>query len=117
MEALPSYHGSSPSYDMSVDLNGNPYVVQMTWNSRTEYWHLSISDKLGGLISGIKVVPNWPLLKNHRGQITLDGELMVLPTKEGLTTIEYDGIGKDWLLLYMTEEDMTEWESYINGIG
>lgn len=117
MQELPSYHQSAPSYTMTVELNATPYIIKMNWNSRTEYWHTTISDNLGGSIAGVKVVAEWPLLKNHRGQITLEGELMVLPTKESAGAIGYDSLGKDYVLVYMTPDDMVEWEAYINGIG
>lgn len=117
MEMIPSQHTTGPDYEQTVELNGRPYVIHMTWNSRVGYWFLSISDSLGGTIAGVKVVPNWPLLKNHRGQIVLDGELIVRPTKEGLDTIEYDGLGTDWYLLYMTPEEVMEWEDIVSGLG
>lgn len=117
MLIIPSFSQDGPYYSEDVELNGKQYTIEMVWNSRTEYWHLSITHADSGSIRGIKVVPNWPLLKNHRAQIDFQGDLFVLPASVGVSEITYDGLDKDWYLCYMDEEEVQEWEDDINGIG
>lgn len=116
MQIIPSYHAVSPNYSLDVRLNEKLYHIVMIWNTRTEYWHMSITDSNGDSVQGIKVVPNWPLLKNHRAQIDFSGDLMVRPGNPSVRDIAYDGLGGDWYLVYLDEDEVQDWEDIIRGL-
>lgn len=50
-------------YDFTAVLEGKAYQFTFRWNDRGAFWTMSIADGLGiPLISGRRVVVDWPLL-------------------------------------------------------
>lgn len=53
----------TPHQTVNVDLDGVTYTLALDWSTREECWYIGISDLAGVvLVSGVKVVVNWPLL-------------------------------------------------------
>jgi len=111
MRILPSFHLESPDYTMTMDLGNNTYTIRMNWNTRSERWHMDIYDNLGGAINGIKVVEYWPLTKNHRSQIAMDGDIVVMRAVEYPKPLAYDSFNSDYNLVYLTSDEITELEA------
>jgi hypothetical protein len=51
-----------PFYTQRTVLDGITYILSFEWNEREERWYLSLADSAGvTIVSGIKVVANYPL--------------------------------------------------------
>jgi hypothetical protein len=58
-------------------LAGSTYTFEFEWMKRGGFWMLHIGDANGApLISGVKIVPEWPLLR--RDLNAMPGQLMAL---------------------------------------
>jgi len=52
----------SEDYEIEVELGDTSYLMRFTWNYRSEYWYLTLSDTDGNVIAGsLKVVVGKPL--------------------------------------------------------
>lgn len=87
-----------------VRLDGRDYLVSLTYNHRENRFYLSLADDEGApLLSGIKLLSNWPILFRHRYNTELPpGELMVVETTTGEPpTLTELGEGKRCELQYV----------------
>lgn len=51
------------AFSCDVDLDAARYRLQFTWNTRGRFWSLDVLERSGAsIVSGIRVVANWPLL-------------------------------------------------------
>lgn len=111
---LPSVSGDQV---FRIELAAQLVVFRLTWNPRTEYWHFSLEDEFGGRIDGIKIVKNWPLLKQAKGSLDFFGDLIVLPLDATAgERVGYDDLGSRFGFFYMSSVETQEWEA-ANGVG
>lgn len=77
--AIPTVQGE-PYYSQRTRLDGREYNLHFAWNQREERWYLSLHDETDApLVSSIKLVTNWPLLRFWRFDPRVPpGELMVV---------------------------------------
>jgi hypothetical protein len=63
-------------------------------------------------ISGIKLVPNWLLMRQYQAQMPLfKGDLLMVKTDENITGgITYENLNNGWGLFYVTEDEAVDWE-------
>jgi hypothetical protein len=63
-------------------------------------------------ISGIKLVPNWLLMRQYQAQMPLfKGDLLMVKTDENITGgITYENLNNGWGLFYVTEDEAIDWE-------
>jgi hypothetical protein len=74
------------NYRQIVSLSGVDYELFFAWNSRESRWYFSLSNDGVRLLSGIKVVINWPLIRPGQS----------LPMSPGmLIAIDATGAGVD----------------------
>lgn len=69
-----------PYYSQKVRLDGRDYLFHVAYNEREDRRYLSIHDEEDEpLVSGIKIIANWPLLRSYRFEPRLPpGELMAI---------------------------------------
>lgn len=79
-----------------LSLDGRVYSLELAWNMRAEGWYLSLIDAEGEPIaSGLRLVPNWPLLRYSKWRDACPpGELVAQDDASG-APIGYDDIGGD----------------------
>jgi hypothetical protein len=101
----------------SVDLeNGESVRMRIVYNSRSDYFILSIGDQNNNPIHGIKIVPNWLLLDQFKGNIDLSGDFIVFKVDdEAGDEITYDNFGIGYTLNYLSADEVDEWKE-INGL-
>ena len=89
-------------------LDGIKYKLRMLWNPSGGYWTLGIRAEDGtSLLEGIKVVPNYPLLRQCRRSILPPGELMAITQDDTLTIIGRDDFSSGKAILtYATEAEV-----------
>lgn len=72
------------SNDMLIEaqLSDSVYYIGMSWNEEAQQWVMSLRDlNQEVLISGIAVVPNWPMLYQIRRPDFPPGELIAFTPK------------------------------------
>ncbi len=67
MAAFLLSNSSDPFQSFKARLDGRDYLLSLAYNQREDRWYLSIADDEGNpIVSGIKVLANYPLLFRHR---------------------------------------------------
>lgn len=89
-------------------MDGTKYKLRMLWNSSGGYWTLSIRSESGtSLLEGIKIVPNYPLLRQYHRPNVPPGELMVITQDDTLASIgRNDFANSKVVLVYVTEDEV-----------
>ena len=68
-----------PHYTQQTELDGKTYTMEFEFIEREGFWMLHIGDQDGNqLVSGIKLVVDWSLLRRDAG--VLRGELVHMAT-------------------------------------
>lgn len=68
-----------PNWIMDIQLGANAYTLRGLWNESYQSWTLSIATIDGvPLISGMRLVLNWPLLLASSDERLPSGELIVV---------------------------------------
>jgi len=91
-----------------VTLDGTKYKLRMLWNPSGGYWTLSVRSEADvSLLEGIKVVPNYPLLRQYHRPNLPPGELMVITQDDTLDSIgRNDFADSKVVLVYVTEDEV-----------
>jgi hypothetical protein len=98
-----------PSFTEDVVLDDVRYTLAFTWNTRGEFWSLSISDvNRTPLVQGIKVVPNYDLLEGFHHLKVPAGAIVALDSSGNLDKIAYGDFSNNrkLSLLYVTEAEL-----------
>jgi len=84
-----------PYYNLRTKLDNTDYTLRFAWNQRLERWSmdiLSIQDIV--LVSGIKLVSNWPLLRYYQWDLRVpQGEVMAVDLSPDLSPPGIDDLG------------------------
>lgn len=89
--------GDTVDQDLDITLENQPFSLRVLWNTRFEYFSLTLRERDGDdLLTNIKMVNNYPLISRFRVW-TLNGDFYFLsrsgknlrPTYEDLATGEY----------------------------
>ena len=68
---------ADPFYSQVTDLDGINYILSFAYNQRETCWYLSIADiQANDLMTGIKIVSNWKLLRRGSDTGLPPGELV-----------------------------------------
>lgn len=101
----------SSSYDYQIDLGDVTYRLVIRYNTRSDRWYLSLYDAENNLlISGVKLVINYPLLSNHLSAPS-GGTLILIDTANTGEECGYEDLGRRCQLLWWPEEDYPATES------
>lgn len=85
---------------LDVTLDGQPYTLRVLWNTRFEYFSLSINEKDGdAILTNIKMVNNYPLLKRFK-RLPMAGELYFIHRGGKTYRPTFDDIGMNTYGLY-----------------
>lgn len=92
--------------------------LRLVWNTRTKSWDVQVSNTEGAELGFLRLLPNAPLLHEHRALSPIVGDIMALPLAEGSgkPLTDYDALGDSWGLFWLSPEDLAEWEA-ANGLG
>jgi hypothetical protein len=111
MIEIPVFQETSADFEQNVNLNQQLVNIRITYNIRNSYFHITVTDVNGGVIRNVKIVPRWPLLKQNRGQIVFDGDLLVLKAdNSAVDDITYENFGTGWKLYFLTPSEVQKWE-------
>ncbi|MCK5609855.1 hypothetical protein KAR91_48735 [Candidatus Pacearchaeota archaeon] len=96
-----------PAFTEEIILDNIPYRFTFTWNGRGEFWVFSIADRDEvKLISGIKVLIDFELLRKYPGRGTPPGELYAIDPSGQLETIGRNDFQDQASLVYVEEDEV-----------
>jgi hypothetical protein len=85
--AIPMFDSSS--FKISVTLDLKEYRLSFAWNSRGQYWSMSIADANGVMLrAGIRLVVSYPLNIQHTDPRLPQGLFMIIDSNEKTAMIE-----------------------------
>lgn len=101
---------SSISADQKFNVNLGEMVCEFNirWNIRAQAWFCNFVTSTGSN-NGVRIVENSNLLKNQNSLGVTGDFRAVRMTKSGVDFISYDNFGKEWSLVYGTQN---EWLAY-----
>lgn len=93
-----------PRYAETVELAGDQYRLEFSWNTRDARWYVSILTAAGDqIVMGLPIVADFPLLRRFTDTRLPDGELWAWDMSgDGLEPGQYD-LG-DRVRLFLVEE-------------
>ena len=107
MEIIPVFE--YPAYSESVVLEGKPFRFSFSWNTRGEYWSLTLSDSQGGvLLDGLKLVLGFELINEYADGRLPQGALLAADTTGTLTRIGRDDLGAKVKLFYIPAAELAD---------
>lgn len=116
MIIVPTFQKDSSDFIQTISLGGQTIILQIIYNVRAGYFFLHFTDQEGNKLDGVKMVPNWPLLKQHKALLSFAGDFVIIRADESAgDNITYDNFGTGWQLLYLDETELAAWEA-ANGL-
>lgn len=92
-----------PNYKETVTLDGTPFDLSFTWNTREQAWHLSIDRDNVRILSGVKIINSWELIGRFANVLLPSGLILVLDLAKLDELPGRDNLGTDFKLAYITE--------------
>ena len=92
-------------YFVQVLLEGKLYFLYMSWNSEARYWTMAIRDYNKNILaSGLKVVPNFPLIGRYYIEGMPPGEFVAISKSTEIAQSDFvDGYAE---MVYVTEAEL-----------
>lgn len=86
---------------VSVELDGNPYILRVLWNERFGYFSLSVSaaDETP-ILTNVKMVKNFPLIGRFRDTMLPAGDLYFVQEKGFAERAAYSDLAVTFGLYY-----------------
>jgi hypothetical protein len=98
----------APAFSQEVTLDDVPYRFRFIWNTRFEFWSMSIFDReFTPIVQGIKVVLGYELISLYRGLPVPPGEIYTVDTTDEVVRIGRDDIPDGVVqLVYVPESEL-----------
>lgn len=112
MIKIPLFTVTSAHFTQRIELNSHIIVLRIWYNTRSEYFYLTITTESGEQITNTKIVPHWLLLKQSIELLSdFEGDFIAIKdTEEAVNKITYDNFGTAYNLYYLTPADVEQWE-------
>lgn len=93
-----------PLYQIRTTLDGSEYLFRFDWNGREGRWYFSLADiNESWIVTGVKIVCNWPLLRRVTDKRRPPGELMATDFTSTGEPPGFVDLGRRVKLLYFPE--------------
>jgi len=97
----------TPNYTQQVLLDGITYIVRLHWNERERAWYFDLLDASNSpIISGRRLVANWPLLHRCADPRKPPGEIYCIDRSATGQDPGYDDVDDRIVLLYYDAEEL-----------
>jgi hypothetical protein len=94
-----------PAYTKELLLEEKSYLFTFVWNTRGEFWTVSIYDtSRNPIIEGIKLVLNYNLFKDYKHLNIPEGNLYVIDVTNNVSKIKYEDFTNERQLALIYEE-------------
>ena len=88
-----------------VVLDGNEYLMRFTYNASFDYWSWGLyEDKETPIVTGIKIVPNFPLTFFYENDNLPNGVFGCLSDKD--TVGRYDFVNESAVFIFIPSDDL-----------
>lgn len=95
-----------PAFTQRSRLDGREYVISFVWNARESRWFVELLDENADpIVSGVKVIPNFPLLRRVVDPRCPPGELAALDNA-GDDPIVFADLGTRAILVYYSAAEL-----------
>lgn len=95
-----------PSFTQRSKLDGREYVIAFVWNEREARWFFDLADENGDpIVSGVKVIPNFPLLRRVVDARCPPGELAAVDNT-GDAPILFSDLGTRAVFVYYAAAEL-----------
>lgn len=109
MIIIQTFQEASADFSQTIDLDGTPYTIRCTWNTREETWYMDLIDKrIQPILLGIKLVPNYLLTNYYSMQGLPPGDFYLWDSenKPQNFPLTFDNLGSRYILIYFTKEEL-----------
>ena len=98
----------TPWSSQLVSLSGKSYEFELTYNSRSSRWYLTISLSGVNIINSLKVIEGVDMTGRYLISEFSDGRLYCGQSRKTSDPVGRDnfGVGKDYGLVYLTNEEI-----------
>lgn len=112
MNKIPTFQNVSADFTQRIELGNQLVQIRIVYNIRSEHFYLHFEDQDLNKVTGIKIVPDWLLLRSHKAFLNFKGNLIVIKDDAPLAEmITYNSFGNGYNLYYITETEESEWET------
>lgn len=95
------------AFKETIVLESSSYVFQYNYNSRGDYWTMTISDTEDNiLIAGVKVVLDYELITSWPGRNLPEGYLLPIDSTESAVRIDRNNLGDTVDNIYLEEDEV-----------
>lgn len=114
MLLLPFHQDKSSKFSMQIDLeNDGAYTLFFFWNTRESAWFMDILDSTGETtyISGIRLVPEYALLKQYKGLPGIPkGDFFITDAESNYDGLDFDniGVGLRFQMYYISKRELQD---------
>jgi hypothetical protein len=102
---------SYPYFDEQITIDNVIYIFEFQWNTRGNFWSMTISDKNENiLIAGVKLIKNFDLLTRYSKQDILPkGIFILLATNDSSIEVTYNDVASNVVsLIYLSETEVAQ---------
>jgi hypothetical protein len=93
---------STSDQDVSIEVDGNPYILRVLWNERFGYFALSVyAADNAPILLNIKLVKNYPVTERFRDLRLPFGDFYLVQDKGNAERPAYDDLGSNFSLYYI----------------
>lgn len=117
MIQLQVFNDLSSDFEQTVTLDSYAVTLRIMWNVRSQFWEMRVTNANEDMVSGIKMVPNWPLLNQHKALMPIPGDFLLIredPYAGEFPT--FDNLGSLFNLYYLDADEVATWKA-LNGVG
>jgi len=94
-----------PCYTKVLTLDGIEYTFKFTWNTRGEFWTLSIYDtNKVTIIEGVKFVLNYNVFADYKHLNIPQGNLYIIDLTDNMSKIKFEDFNNERQLALIYEE-------------
>jgi len=112
MVILPTFQNQSARFVYDIQLGDELFRLRFSWNARETSWYMNIQNQNEeNIFTGIKLIPNYQLLRQYRSYAELpDGDFLLWDLEQNPITgeITFDNFGRRYQLLFFTREEIEE---------
>lgn len=110
MVVLPTFQDRSARFAYDIELADELFRLFFSWNARETSWYMNIQDQNeANILTGIKMVPMYQLLRQYRAYAALpNGDFMLWDLSQDPVNsdVTFDNFGRRYQLLFVSREEI-----------
>lgn len=96
-----------PSFTEEITLSGVTYILDFNWNSRGNFWSLSVYDRDQiPIVTGIRLIAYYELIKQYVDKGLPSGEMYVIDPSENMLEVEQNDFQSRSFLVYFEDGEL-----------